>query len=142
MNLSTHIDHTILSPTAKRSQVEAICKETQTYGFASACIHPYWVAPMAAQFPNTRLCTVIAFPLGLQTTGQHEAERAVLAGAKELDIVVNPVQVSEANWKAIEDDLSTYRRIFSEITLKLIIGTSSGIKILNDYQTQRAKIQQ
>ncbi|RZK35184.1 MAG: deoxyribose-phosphate aldolase [Hymenobacter sp.] len=121
MNLRPYIDHTILSPIATRTQVAAICKESKDYGFASACLHPYWVAPMASQFPDTRICTVIAFPLGLQTTGLHEAERAVLAGAKELDIVVNPVQVSEANWRAIEDDLSAYRRIFAEITLKLII---------------------
>ncbi|RYZ82008.1 MAG: deoxyribose-phosphate aldolase [Proteobacteria bacterium] len=121
MNLAATIDHTNLSPATKRSQIEAICQETETYGFASACIHPYWVAPMAKQFPNTRLCTVINFPLGLQTTGHHEAERAVLAGAKELDIVANPAKISEANWKALEDELNTYRQVFSEITLKLII---------------------
>jgi deoxyribose-phosphate aldolase len=121
MNLSTFIDHTLLAPTADEEQVVEICQETKRLGFASACLHPFWIAPMASRFPDTRLCTVIAFPLGLQTTGLYEAERAVLAGALELDIVVNPALVSRADWLLIEEDLLRYRRIFAEITLKLII---------------------
>lgn len=121
MDLRNAIDHTVLNPEAGRTQIVRLCEETLEHRFASACLHPHWVKEMARRFPALKLCTVINFPLGLSLDPLHEAERAVLAGASELDIVVNPALVMEGEWEAIEEELASFRRIFAEITLKLII---------------------
>lgn len=121
MNLASSIDHTVLKPDATRAEVIKVCEETLEFGFASACIQPFWVAAMAERFPALRLCTVINFPHGMSINGLYEAERAALAGAVELDIVVNPALVAERAWDVISEELGSYRRIFPELTLKLII---------------------
>lgn len=121
MKLSAYIDHTVLKPDASRAEVTKICEETLEHGFASACLNPFWVGPMKELFPSLRICTVINFPHGMGVVGMHEAERAVLAGALELDIVINSALVRERSWDQIREELSSYRRIYPELTLKLII---------------------
>lgn len=125
MDFPSTIDHTLLRPEASRAEIVKVCEETLEFGFASACLHPFWVKPMAERFPSLNICTVINFPLGLHTVVLQEAERAVIEGARELDIVVNPVHVMESNWDAIEEDLKSYRKIFQEIKLKLIVESSN-----------------
>src|ERR1044072_4006834 len=38
------IDHTLLKPDAKRSDIEDLCREAAQFKFATVCINPTWVA--------------------------------------------------------------------------------------------------
>ena len=117
------IDHTALAVETPRLDILRLCEEVRSEGFASACIHPYWLKEMAPRFSDIRLCTVIGFPLGMQTIKLYEAQKAAEDGAVELDIVLNHAWVMDGQWASIAEELSSFRHVFPEITLKLIIET-------------------
>lgn len=123
--LAAMIDHTLLNVEGSEAAIEQLCRDAERENFASVCIHPYWLERMAPRFPRVRFCTVIGFPLGMHTAEvkMHEAQRAVQAGAVELDIVLNHALVLAKDWAIIADELKSFRHIFPEIGLKLIIET-------------------
>jgi deoxyribose-phosphate aldolase len=108
--LARMIDHTLLSPTATRGDVEALCDEARENCFASVCVNPYWV-PLAneklAESP-VRVCTVVGFPLGANRpeTKVYEAIRAVEDGAVELDMVLNAGALRSGDYTAAERDIA------------------------------------
>ncbi len=69
------------------------CELSRDYGVATACVKPYSIHQALKIFAGTDVlaCAVIGFPHGNSTTGIKvvEAEAAALAGAKEIDMVVN-----------------------------------------------------
>lgn len=87
------IDHTLLKAVGTPEEVTQLCREALEYEFASVCVNPYHV-PMAKKLlegSDVLVCTVIGFPLGANSTAvkAFEAEEAVRAGAKEVDMVIN-----------------------------------------------------
>lgn len=87
------IDHTLLKAVGTPDEVTQLCREALEYGFASVCVNPYHV-PLAKQLlegSDVLVCTVIGFPLGATSTAAKafEAEEAVRAGAREVDMVIN-----------------------------------------------------
>ena len=88
------IDHTLLKPEASREQIVALCDEARRFRFASVCVNPAYV-PLCAEWlrdvEDVAVCTVVGFPLGatLPEVKAFEAERAIAAGAREVDMVMN-----------------------------------------------------
>lgn len=91
--LAAMIDHTALKPDTTRSQIENLCSEAESYGFASVCINPVWVKTAATLLKGSsvKICTVIGFPLGATTTETKtfETRNAIDNGAREVDMVIN-----------------------------------------------------
>lgn len=88
------IDHTLLKPEASREQIAALCDEARRFRFASVCVNPAYVALCADRLRDAEdvaVCTVVGFPLGatLPEVKAFEAERAIAAGAREVDMVMN-----------------------------------------------------
>lgn len=85
-------DHTNLKQTATWNDIKQICDEGIEYGTASVCIPPCFVK-QAAKYVKGRIkiCTVIGFPNGYQTTESKcfETTQAVKDGADEIDMVIN-----------------------------------------------------
>ncbi len=123
--LARLIDHTLLSPTATWPQIETLCRQTLTYGAASACVPPSYVARIRAQFPKLTLCTVLGFPLGYTAAQAKRAEavQAIRDGADELDMVVNLTHVKNGDWDAVRDELAAMRETVGGKTLKIIVET-------------------
>jgi deoxyribose-phosphate aldolase len=95
--LASHIDHTLLKPDAKESDIIKLCKEALEHKFASVCVNASFVklAYSFLQGTEVRVCTVAGFPLGATTkeTKAFEAAQAIKDGAK-----VNAVQrAADAN---------------------------------------------
>jgi deoxyribose-phosphate aldolase len=92
-SVASLIDHTLLSPSATRAQVVALCAEAVRYGFYSVMVNPAYVTLAAAQVHGSpvKVGTVIGFPLGanLSVTKLAEAESAAQNGAHDLDMVIN-----------------------------------------------------
>ena len=92
-NLAKYIDHTFLKPAGEKDAVRTLCREAKAAGFASVCVNPAEVALAAKLLKGSgvKVCTVIGFPLGANTTEVKlfEALEALRAGATELDFVVN-----------------------------------------------------
>jgi len=87
------IDYAILRPDATEEMIVRGCEEAKRWHFAALCIHPCWlkIARENLKGSDVKLCTVVGFPLGANTTSAKiwEAKNAVSLGAEELDIVAN-----------------------------------------------------
>jgi len=108
------IDHTLLRPEATAADIRKICAEAREYGFASVCINPYWVSLVAAELAGSgvagssvKVCTVVGFPLGANTTAikTAETESAIRVGAQEIDMVLNIGELRGGNHEAVREDI-------------------------------------
>lgn len=104
------IDHTLLKPDATETQIRALCQEAKQYKFASVCVNPTWVSlcrNLLADSP-VKVCTVVGFPLGatLPEAKSFEAERAVQAGAHELDMVINIGRLKSGDHQIVFQDVA------------------------------------
>ena len=108
-NIASYIDHTILKPQATVEQVIKICDEAKQYSFASVCVNPMHTSLVADEVQGTdvKVCVVVGFPLGANTTGIKQAETidVIALGAQEVDMVINIGAVKEANWELVERDI-------------------------------------
>ena len=105
------IDHTILKPEATKEQVKNVCEEALKYNFASVCINPGQVAFVASMLKGSKVkvCTVIGFPLGANTTRVKaiEASEAIKDGAEEVDMVINIVRLMDKDYDYVREDIKT-----------------------------------
>ncbi len=122
----SHTDHTLLKQTATWEEIRTLCEEGMTYGVASVCIPPCYVAP-AKEFLQGRLpiCTVIGFPNGNMTTACKvlEAEDAVKNGADEIDMVINLGMVKAGDYEAVLQEIRAVRAACEGKLLKVIVET-------------------
>ncbi len=128
MNLAKYIDHTLLKPQADKASIKTLCDEARQYGFFSVCVNPYWVPFCKEQLKSSdvKVCTVIGFPLGANTTEVKvlEAKDALKNGADELDMVINLGAVKSGDWDTVLKDIQAVRNAGENFTLKVIIETS------------------
>lgn len=127
MELNSYIDHTVLKSTATLKDVEKLCEEAKKYHFASVCVEPYYV-PVAASLlkgSSVEVCTVIGFPLGMNTTETKvfEAINAVENGATEIDMVINMGALKNGDYEYIKGEIEEIRDAIDGKVLKVIIET-------------------
>jgi deoxyribose-phosphate aldolase len=129
-NLAAMIDHTLLKPEASSTSIEKLCNEAREYGFASVCVNPTHVAAAASHLrgTNVKVCTVVGFPLGANTTAikVFEAERALQDGATELDMVLNVGALLDGNYALVEGDINAVTEVGHKAgaIVKVIIETA------------------
>lgn len=123
------IDHTILKPDAKFTDIEKLCSEAREYRFASCCVNPFYVKLTNELLVNTGVdtCTVIGFPLGANKTKVKlfEAEQAIIDGAKELDMVINISELINNNLTYVFNEVKQLTELVhqSNCFLKVIVET-------------------
>jgi deoxyribose-phosphate aldolase len=104
------IDHTLLKPDATRTEIEDLCREAATFGFATVCVNPTWVATSSAMLAGTSVgvCAVVGFPLGATTADVkgYETRRAIGDGAREIDMVINVGALKSKDLRAVERDIA------------------------------------
>ena len=109
-DIAKMIDHSLLSPTLTGADLEAGIQLALAYDVASVCILPYYLRHCAERLKGSgvRASTTIGFPHGGHTTAvkKAEAERAILDGGEELDMVVNISQVLSGNWDYVQEDIA------------------------------------
>lgn len=107
--LKKMIDHTILKPDATKEQVMKIINEAKEFGFASVCINPVNVklASEMLKGSGVKVCTVIGFPLGANTssTKAFEAKEAIENGAEEVDMVINIGKLKDKDLDYVKSDI-------------------------------------
>nr|UWI51538.1 deoxyribose-phosphate aldolase [Clostridioides difficile] len=120
------VDHTILKATTTWEDIKILCDEAINMNVASVCIPPSYVK-RAAEYLNSKIkvCTVIGFPLGYQTTATKvfEAKDAIKNGADEVDMVVNISDIKNGDYEKIENEIKEIKEIIGEKILKVIIET-------------------
>ena len=119
-------DHTLLAQTATWDEIKAICDDGIKYQTASVCIPPCYVK-RASEYANGRvkICTVIGFPNGYNTTAvkEFETKDAIANGADEIDMVINIGQLKAGNYDYVANEIRTLKNACGEKILKVIIET-------------------
>jgi deoxyribose-phosphate aldolase len=134
------IDHTLLKPDASQTEIKHLCEEAAQYHFASVCVNPTWVRACAChlQGSGVPVCTVIGFPLGatLPDVKAYEARRAIMDGAREVDMVINVGALKSGDDCLVEHDIRAVVEVAHEhdVTCKVIIETA----LLTDDEKVRA----
>lgn len=136
------IDHTLLSPQATQKEITNLCMEAQCFSFASVCVNPFYVKFCSELLNDSpvKVCTVIGFPLGANTTSVKifEAQTAVKDGADEIDMVINVGKAIENDFdfilnevKAVKDSLKILE---SEVSKKIILKVILETCFFSDFQ--------
>jgi deoxyribose-phosphate aldolase len=103
------MDHTLLRPQATSAEIERLADEARAWCFATVCVNPCWVPLVAERLRGSgvRIATVAGFPLGATLTSakRAEAEAAILAGADEVDMVMNVGAMKSGDLARVESDV-------------------------------------
>lgn len=120
-----HIDHTRLAAVSTWEEMEALCRQALEWHTASVCIPPSFVRRVREAFPALRICTVIGFPLGYNTTETKvfETAEAVAGGADEVDMVVNLGDVKDGAFDRVTAEIAAVKAAADGRVLKVIIET-------------------
>ena len=120
------VDHTLLAQTATWEEIRQICNDGMRYETASVCIPPSYVE-QAKNYVGDRLkiCTVIGFPNGYNTTAvkEFETKDALKKGADEIDMVINLGWVKDGRFDLVEKEIRTLKDACGGNILKVIIET-------------------
>jgi len=130
--MAKRIDHTLLGQTATRDGVRRLCEEAIQYGTASVCVNPCHaeLAKSCLGDSNVLLCVVIGFPHGMSTGEMKafEAQKAIAAGADELDMVINVAALKEGDYPTAEADIRAVCAAAAKaprpVTVKVILETA------------------
>jgi deoxyribose-phosphate aldolase len=130
-SLAKMIDHSLLHPTLTDAAVKAGCELARRFDVATACVKPYSIS-LARDIlagSDVAVCAVIGFPHGNSTVGIKviEAEAAVLAGAPEIDMVVNIGKVLGGDWPYVTREIKAIN--------DCVVGLGGILKVIfeNDY---------
>lgn len=129
--LASTIDHTLLKPEATRAQIEQLCDEARTHGFAAVCVNPVWVPFCVGRLAGgtSMVATVIGFPLGANAPAikAEEARCAVQQGARELDMVIQLGALLAGDHPFVRDDIAAVvdaaRAVRNDVLVKVILET-------------------
>ncbi len=121
-----HVDHTLLKQQSTWEQIKAICDDGMRFGTASVCIPPSYVKECADYCGDKlKICTVIGFPNGYNTTAckVFETADAVKNGATEIDMVINIGWLKDKRYDLILEEIKEIKRACDGNILKVIIET-------------------
>lgn len=137
-SLASHIDHTLLAADASRTRIAQLCAEARTHGFYSVCVNSGQVPYAAEQLAGSavKVCAVVGFPLGagLSAAKAFEAERAIAAGAGEIDMVLNIGWLKEGLLDEVSADIAAVLTACGAVPLKVILETG----LLDETQKRQA----
>ena len=128
MNYASYIDHTLLRADATEKDIKRICKEAKENEFFSVCINPCFVkyAKKCLKGTNVKVCTVIGFPLGANSSKikYAEAKRAIADGVDEIDVVMNIGKFKEKKYVYVGKELAKIVDLCNKkVIVKVIIET-------------------
>lgn len=120
------VDHTILKQQSTWEQVRETLDDAVKYGAASACLPPAYVK-QAKEYvgPDFKICTVIGFPNGSNTTAVKcfETEDAIKNGAEEIDMVININWVKDKRYDDVLNEIKAIKKACNGMVLKVIVET-------------------
>lgn len=128
--IAAYMDSTNLKPEATANDIKELCIEAVKYNMAAVCIHPGRVelAKEYVRDSKVKICTVIGFPLGADTTAAKvfAAHQALQEGADELDMVINLGAVKDKNFDLVKQEIQGLLGLKKEypFVLKCIVETA------------------
>lgn len=127
--LAQAIDHTLLDPAARPEALERLCREAMEHGFKAVCVYPGQIALVARHLAGSPVLpvAVVGFPSGLESTAEkvREALDALHAGARELDMVINPLALQARDFRAVLQDIGAVVAAAAPFPVKVILETAA-----------------
>ncbi|MDG3142325.1 deoxyribose-phosphate aldolase [Streptococcus suis] len=127
MKINQLIDHTLLKSNSTQAQIDTLIDEAIEYEFASVCVNPTWVSYAKQRLQNSpvKVCTVIGFPLGANTSEvkAFETTNAVENGADEIDMVINIGAAKDGRFDEVQSDIAAVVQASGGKLVKVIIET-------------------
>ncbi len=126
-DLAALIDHTLLRPDARRSDVEKLCNEAVQHSFATVCVNSTHVPLCTALLQDCHLpvASTVGFPLGASSPSAKAAEcaRAVRDGASEIDVVCDIGALKDRLRETFLDDIRGVLHAAEGRPVKVILET-------------------
>ena len=127
LNLSL-IDLTSLEGKDNEKSIQLLCEKAKKFGTAAVCVYPPFVsiAKKYLKETNIKIASVAgAFPSGQLPLNLRleEAKYALSEGADEIDMVISRGKFLEGNYKAISEEVSSFKKICNNKILKAILET-------------------
>lgn len=122
----SYVDHTLLKQEATWEQIKVICDDAIKFGTASVCIPPSYVKACSEYCgEKMKICTVIGFPNGYNTTAVKvfETKDAVENGADEIDMVINIGMLKDKRYDDLLNEIKEIKKACNGKLLKVIIET-------------------
>jgi deoxyribose-phosphate aldolase len=127
-DLAPFIDHTLLKPEATREDIARVAREAVEHGFATVCVNSSHVATVAGLLAGSRSVpiAVVGFPLGAALTSAKafEAREALLAGAREIDMVLPIGALKARDYARVLEDIVGVVEASRPYPVKVILETS------------------
>ena len=127
--INEYIDHTLLKPEAKPSDIEKLCQEAIDNKFYAVCVNSCYTAYATELLKGSsvKVAVVVGFPLGAMSTSAkvYETKEACINGASEIDMVINigllksgALDLVKSDIQAIVDTAKDF-----DVIVKVIIET-------------------
>ena len=120
------VDHTALKAFTTWEDVAKLCDEAIRYNMATVCVPPCYIKKIKETYADkVKICTVIGFPLGYNSTAVKlfETKQAIDDGADEIDMVINIAELKNKNYSYVEDEIKALRKAAENKILKVIVET-------------------
>ena len=125
--LAAKIDHTLLKPEATEADILRTCEEAIRCNTASVCVNASWVPTVKAALAGSDVmtCCVVGFPLGAMSSAAKAFEtlEAAMAGADEIDMVLNVGLARAGQWDAVQADIASVVGAAGSARVKVILET-------------------
>ncbi len=126
-SINRYIDHTNLKPFATKEDITKLCLDAREWHFASVCVNPCNIA-LAKKLldgSDVKVCTVIGFPLGQNTTAVKvaETEDAYALGCEEFDMVINIGRLKDGDTAYVGNEIAAVVAAARGRLVKVIIET-------------------
>lgn len=125
--IASKIDYTYLKSAVTYKEFEDFLIKAKEYPFRNICISPSLISYLKENFKdlNFKISSVAGFPLGfsLTETKLAEIEKLLELGVDEIDFVINLIWLKSKDYKRLEEELFSIRKLAKSKILKGIIET-------------------
>ena len=125
-DILSKVDHTVLGQASTLADIKTLCDDGIKYGCASVCLPPSFVKKAKEYVKDKiKICTVIGFPNGYNTTAVKcfETAEAVKDGADEIDMVINIGALKDKDYDYVLNEIKEVKKSCGGKLLKVIIET-------------------
>lgn len=128
MSIAKYLEHTLLKPEAKVTDIMQLCAEAKAYNLGGVCVNPCYagLARHLLRGTDVKVVTVVGFPLGADRT-EVKALAAKLAVEEdqvdEVDMVMNMAAFKSGNFDGVVEDIAAVVEAAKPYPVKVIIET-------------------
>jgi deoxyribose-phosphate aldolase len=129
------VDHTLLKPEATEADVATLVRDAAELLVYAVCVSPSMVAIAKSSAPQgLHIASVVGFPSGkhLSEIKAAEAQRAVAAGADEIDMVIDLGAAVAGDVEAVRADVAAVRAAVPGAVLKVIVESAALLSLADE----------